>query len=251
VSQSATLRLEINPPIAEIVLDRPRQRNAVNHQMLDELQAALDATAHDADVHVVLIRAEGPAFCAGNDMKERAGFSVAQVSARRRRGHDVLNALEGHPRPCIAVVHGAAVAAGVELALCCDFILAGEAATFRYPEGVRGPGAGTRRLPERLGKAIAKELLYTGRIIDAHEAQQLRLVNHVFPDDQLLSAARDMALTIAHGRPVALTLTKRAIDSGVEPTAGEAERLEQEAIDAALRFQDEHRARASQPGERA
>lgn len=238
------LRLELNPPIAEIVLDRPQQRNAVNHQMLDELQAALNATANDSAVRVVLIRAEGPAFCAGNDMKERAGFSVAQVSDRRRRGHEVLNALEGHPRPCIAVVHGAAVAAGVELALCCDFILAGEAATFRYPEGVRGPGAGTRRLPERVGKAIAKELLYTGRIIDAHEAQELRLVNRVLPDDQLLTVAREMAATIARGRPVALTLTKRAIDNGVEPSTDEAERLEQEAIEAALRFQEEHRTRA-------
>lgn len=244
MSQSAMLRLELNPPIAEIVLDRPQQRNAVNHQMLDELQAALNATANDSAVRVVLIRAEGPAFCAGNDMKERAGFSVAQVSDRRRRGHEVLNALEGHPRPCIAVVHGAAVAAGVELALCCDFILAGEAATFRYPEGVRGPGAGTRRLPERVGKAIAKELLYTGRIIDAHEAQELRLVNRVLPDDQLLTVAREMAATIARGRPVALTLTKRAIDNGVEPSTDEAERLEQEAIEAALRFQEEHRTRA-------
>lgn len=244
MSQSAMLRLELNPPIAEIVLDRPQQRNAVNHQMLDELQAALNATANDSAVRVVLIRAEGPAFCAGNDMKERAGFSVAQVSDRRRRGHEVLNALEGHPRPCIAVVHGAAVAAGVELALCCDFILAGEAATFRYPEGVRGPGAGTRRLPERVGKAIAKELLYTGRIIDAHEAQELRLVNRVLPDDQLLTVAREMAATIARGRPVALTLTKRAIDNGVEPSAEDAERLEQEAIEAALRFQEEHRTRA-------
>ncbi|HEX7101983.1 MAG TPA: enoyl-CoA hydratase/isomerase family protein [Nitrolancea sp.] len=244
MSQSAMLRLELNPPIAEIVLDWPQQRNAVNHQMLDELQAALNATANDSAVRVVLIRAEGPAFCAGNDMKERAGFSVAQVSDRRRRGHEVLNALEGHPRPCIAVVHGAAVAAGVELALCCDFILAGEAATFRYPEGVRGPGAGTRRLPERVGKAIAKELLYTGRIIDAHEAQELRLVNRVLPDDQLLTVAREMAATIARGRPVALTLTKRAIDNGVEPSAEDAERLEQEAIEAALRFQEEHRTRA-------
>ncbi|HVX29510.1 MAG TPA: enoyl-CoA hydratase/isomerase family protein [Nitrolancea sp.] len=243
MSQSATLRLELNPPIAEIVLDRPRQRNAVNHQMLDELQAALAATENDADVRVVLLRAEGPAFCAGNDMKERAGFTVEQVSARRRRGHEVLDALERHPRPCIAVVHGAAVAAGVELALCCDFILAGEAATFRYPEGVRGPGAGTRRLPARVGKAIAKELLYTGRTIDAHEAERLRLVNHVFPDDDLLAAARDMAATIARGRPVALSLTKRAIDTGIEPGPDDANRLEQEALEAALRFQAEHPAR--------
>ena len=245
MSQSATLRLELNPPIAEIVLARPNQRNAVNHEMLDELQAALDATDSNADVRVVLIRAEGPAFCAGNDMKERAGFSVEQVSARRRRGHEVLDALERHPRPCIAVVHGAAVAAGVEMALCCDFILAGEAATFRYPEGVRGPGAGTRRLPARVGKAIAKELLYTGRVIDAHEAERLRLVNHVLPDDELLAFARDMAATIARGRPVALSLTKRGIDTGVEPGPEEAERLEQEAIEAALRFQAAHRTQPS------
>ncbi len=251
MSQASTVRLEIHSPIAEIVLDRPRQRNAVNSQMLDDLEAALDATAHDDDVRVVLIRAEGPAFCAGNDMKERAGFTVEQVSARRSRGHDVLNALESHPRPCIAVVQGAAVAAGVELSLCCDFILAGESATFRYPEGVRGPGAGTRRLPQRVGKAIAKELLYTGRIIDAHEAERLGLVNHALPDDQLLDRAREMAATIARGRSVALSLTKRGIDTGIEPSPADAMRLEQEALNAALRFQEERRAHPAQAGETA
>ncbi len=248
MSQVVTIRLERNPPIAEIVLDRPRQRNAVNQQLLDELQAALDVTAADADVRVVLIRAEGPAFCAGNDMKERAGFTVEQVSARRRRGHDVLNAVERHPKPCIAVVNGPAVAAGVELALCCDFILAGESATFRYPENVRGPGAGTRRLPERVGKAAAKELLYTGRTFDAQEAHWLRLVNRVISDEDLLGAARDMATTISRARPVAMTLTKRGIDSGVEPSREDAKQLEQEAIEAALRFEQEHSARSSQSG---
>lgn len=245
MSQEMTLRVELSPPVAEIVLDRPQQRNAINHQLLDELQAAIDATNNDPEVRVVLIRAEGPAFCAGNDMKERAGFNVAQVSARRRRGHEVLDALQRHPKPCIAVVHGPAVAAGIELALCCDFILAGESATFRYPESVRGPGAGTRRLPERVGKPMAKELLYTGRVVDAHEAHALRLVNRVIPDDQLLHEARDMAVQISHGRPVALSLTKRAIDTGVEPEPKDAERLEQEAIDAALRFQQEHPVRES------
>lgn len=239
MSDIRTVRLEINPPIAEIILDRPDQRNAINSQLLDHLHDAIEATATDDAVRVVVLRSEGPAFCAGNDMKERAGFSVEQVSARRRRGHEVLGALEQHPKPCIAVVHGPAVAAGVELALCCDFILAGEAATFRYPETVRGPGAGTRRLPGRIGKALAKELLYTSRTIDAREAYWLRLVNHVEPDNQLLATAREMATTIARGRPLATMLTKRAIDSGVEPTPEEAQRLEQEAIDAAVRFQGE------------
>jgi enoyl-CoA hydratase len=149
----------------------------------------------------------------------------------------VFAELEHHPKPCIAVVHGPAVAAGCEIALSCDFIIAGAAATFRYPEGTRGSGGGTRNLPRVVGKAMAKELLFTGRLVDAQEAHWLRMVNRVVPDDQLLDVARDMASTIANGRPYAMSLTKRAINEGFDASPDEAERIEQEAIAAAIAFQ--------------
>jgi enoyl-CoA hydratase len=231
------VRLEITAPIAEIVLNRPAQRNALDDAVFDGLMAAIARTANDESVRVVLLRGEGPVFCAGNDLKERAGMSLEQLADRRSKGRAVFDALEHHPRPCIAVVHGPAVAAGIELALCCDFIIAGEAATFRYPEGIRGAGGGTRRLPHIVGKAMAKQILFTGMLIDAQEALRLRLVNRVVPDEQLLGVAREIAATIAKGRPHATTQTKRAIDRGVDAAPDDAERLEQEAIDAAIRFQ--------------
>lgn len=234
---SPSVRVEINAPVAEIILNRPDQRNAVNSQLLDELLAALQLAQSDESVRVVLVRGAGPAFCAGNDLKERSTMSVDEVIARRRKGHHVFEAIERFPKPCIAVVHGPAVAAGCEIALCCDFIIAGAAATFRYPEGVRGSGGGTRRLPRIVGKAMAKELLFTGRLIEAEEAHWLRMVNRVVPDEQLLDIARGLGATIANGRPFAMSLTKRAIDDGAGADPEDAKRIEEEAIAAAIRYQ--------------
>jgi enoyl-CoA hydratase len=239
------VRLEINPPIAEIVLNRPEQRNALNNAVFDGLMDAIQRTEADDAVRVVLLRGTGPAFCAGNDLKERAGMSLEDLSARRRKGRAVFDALEQHPKPCIAVVHGPAVAAGIEVALCCDFIIAGESATFRYPEGIRGAGGGTRRLPHIVGTAMAKEILFTGRLVEADEAYRLRLVNRVVSDDRLLDVARGIAAMIARGRPHATTQTKRAIDSGVDASPEDAERIEQEAIAAAVRFQGERTGNSS------
>jgi enoyl-CoA hydratase len=237
VQNHDVVRVEVEPPIAEIILNRPAQRNALDNAMLDGLMVALERTATDESIRVILLRGEGPVFCAGNDLKERAGMSLEQLTARRSKGRAVFDALEQHPRPCVAVVHGPAVAAGIEIALCCDFIVAGESATFRYPEGIRGAGGGTRRLPQIVGRAIAKEILFTGMLIDAPEALRLRLVNRVVPNNQLLDVAREIAATIAKGRPHATTQTKRAIDRGVEADRDDAERIEQEAIEAAVRFQ--------------
>lgn len=239
IDADAPVQLVIDGPVAEIVLNRPAQRNALNYPVLDGMLAALQQTAEDEEIKVVLIRSTGPAFCAGNDLKERAGMSLDDLVTRRQHGHQVFSALEEHPKPCIAVVHGAAVAAGCEIALSCDFVFAGEAATFRYPEGVRGSGGGTRRLPRVVGPALAKELLFTGRLVQADEAYQMRMINRVLPDDDLLPTAREVAQTIAKGRSFAMTQTKRAINAGqtapADPEA--ARRIEEEAIAAAVAFQ--------------
>lgn len=231
-----TVRVEIDAPIAEIILDRPDQRNAVNNGMLDELLKALLSTA-DESVHVVLVRGAGPVFCAGNDLKERASMSVDELRDRRHKGQRVFAAIEQFSKPCIAVVHGPAVAAGCEIALSCDFIIAGESATFRYPVGVRGSLGDTLRLPRIVGKGAAKELLFSGRLVEAHEALRMRLVNRVVPDAQLIDIARDLAVTIANNDPHAMTLTKRAIDSGASADPADALKMEQEAINAAKAFQ--------------
>jgi len=237
MTDDSPVQVAIEAPIAEIILNRPEQRNAVNTPLLDGLLAAIQQIENDESVRVVLVRGAGTAFCAGNDLKERSGMTVGEVMARRQHGHHVFAALEALTKPCIAVVHGPAVAAGCEIALSCDFVIAGTLATFRYPEAVRGSGGGTRRLPGIVGKAMAKELLFTGRLIEPTEAERIRMVNRVVPDEQLLTVARDIATTIAKSRPYAMTLTKQAIDAGANADHGDAVQIEQEAIEAALRFQ--------------
>lgn len=231
------IRVEINGPVAEIVLNRPDQRNAVNSPLLDELLEAIRLIDADESVRVVLIRGAGPVFCAGNDLKERSTMSVDELRARRRKGQSIFAAIEQISKPCIAVVHGAAVAAGCEIAFASDFIIAGESASFRYPVGVRGSLGDALRLPRIAGKAVAKDLLFTGRLVEAREALSLRLVNHVVPDDRLIEFAHDMANMIAEHQPHAMTGIKRAIDSGTEADPESAARMEQEAIDAAIAFQ--------------
>lgn len=238
------VRVEINAPVAEILLQRPDQRNAVNNLVLDELLEALQSTDADESVHVVLVRGAGPVFCAGNDLKERASMSVDQLRERRHKGQRVFAAIEQFSKPCIAVVHGPAVAAGCEIALSCDFIIAGESATFRYPVGVRGSLGDTLRLPRIVGKAMAKELLFSGRLVAAHEALSMRLVNRVVPDTQLIDVARELATTIAKNQPNAMMLTKRAIDSGMGADPADVLKMEQEAIAAAIAFQGERGAAA-------
>lgn len=234
------VRLEVHPPVAEIILNRPDQRNAINYPLLEQLEEALQRVDGDEAIHVALVRGAGPAFCAGNDLKERATMSVDELRIRRQEGRRIYAGIEKVSKPCIAVVHGPAVAAGCEIALACDFIIAGESASFRYPVGVRGSLADTLRLPHIVGKAMAKELLFSGRLVNAQEAFSVRLVNRVVPDAQLDDVVRDLAMTIAENHPNAMTLTKRAIDEGMAADPASASRMEQEAINAAIAFQSEH-----------
>lgn len=231
--------LEINGPVAEIVLNRPGQRNAVNGPLLDDLREALLTVEADEAVRVALIRGAGPAFCAGNDLKERSAMSLDELRARRAKGRETYTVLDQFTKPCIAVVHGAAIAAGSEIALACDFILAGESATFRYPVGVRGSVGDALRLTKVAGKPIAKEILLTGRIVKATEPLALRFINHVVPDDELLEFARNMAASIAEHDPDASINMKRAINTGQAADPVSAARMEQQALDAAKAFQRE------------
>lgn len=233
------IRLDLDGHIAEIVLNRPQQRNAVSGALIDELTAALQAVEADDNVRVVLLRGEGPAFCAGNDLKERAGMTVDDLRARRKKGHAAFKAIEQFPKPCIAVVHGAAIAAGCEISWATDFVIAGEEASFRYPVAVRGSVGDALRLPHIVGQRIAKEILFTGRVVKADEALRIGLVNHVLPTDQLLEFARSTARTIAENPPHAMISIKRAIETGAPADPDSQAKMEQEAIDAAVAFQSE------------
>jgi enoyl-CoA hydratase len=184
--------------------------------MCEGLLAAAATAAGDAGVHVVLVRANGPAFCAGADLKERQGMSEDEVRARRLKAFAAYEAIERLPMPAIAVVHGAAIGSGCEIAAACDFIVATPHAAFRTPEALWGTVGATQRLPRILGKRLAKDLMFTGRTLTAEEAQVAGLVSRIVATHELDATIAALAKGIVDAPQAALRLAKRCIDQGSE-----------------------------------
>jgi enoyl-CoA hydratase len=218
--------------VATIMLDRPEARNALNGAMCDALCEAAGRAAADESVRLVLVRGNGPVFCAGADVKERQGMSKEEVRARRLKGFAAYAALEALPMPAIAVVQGAALGSGVEIAAACDFIVALPDATFGTPEALRGTVGATQRLPRVLGKRLAKDLMFTGRRLTAEEALRIGFVSRISKDVE--KEISEIAKTILAAPPAAMRLAKRCIDRGVELDPQGALELELAAIDEQL-----------------
>lgn len=209
-----TVLFETSAGVATITLNRPESRNALNLEMCEAL---LDAARNmDAAVKLVLVKANGPVFCAGADLKERQGMGEAQVRERRMKAFAAYAALEALPMPAIAVVEGPVVGSGCEIACACDFIVATPAASFRVPEAVRGTVGATQRLPRILGKRLAKDLLFTGRTLAAAEAERHGLVSRLVAADRLESVLAQIAQAIVEAPAQSLRLAKRCVDRGVE-----------------------------------
>jgi enoyl-CoA hydratase len=211
-----TIRYDTKGGVATITLDRPESRNALNRAMCEDLVAAAAAATADADARLVLVRAAGPVFCAGADLKERKEMSVDDVRNRRLRGYAAYHALETLPMPVVAVVHGAAIGSGAEMAASCDFIVATPEATFATPEAMWGTVGATQRLPRVLGKRLAKDLMFTGRKLTAEEARSAGLVTRIVSADKLDATLAELAQTILKASPAGLRQAKRAIDQGSE-----------------------------------
>jgi enoyl-CoA hydratase len=209
-----TVLVDVLDGVATITLNRPESRNALNLAMCEALLAA--AQGMDDAVRLVLVRASGPVFCAGADLKERQGMGAAQVRERRMKAFAAYAALEALPMPAIAVVEGAAVGSGCEIAVACDFIVATAQASFRIPEALRGTVGATQRLPRILGKRLAKDLVFTGRTLGAQEAERHGLVARLVPAEKLEAVLSEITKVILGAPAQALRLAKRAIDRGVE-----------------------------------
>lgn len=233
-----TLQLDVRDGIATLWLNRPASRNALNLSMCREITAACEALEADEAVRVVVLRARGVAFCAGADLKERQGMSSAEMVARRVEGFTAYAALEALSKPLIAAVHGPAFGSGGEIAASCDFVLATTQACFKYPEVGWGTVGATQRLPRIVGRRMAKELLFTGRTIDAGEALELGLVNHVYAPEEFDARIGEMAERIAAANPLTVRLTKQSIDNGLDTTREGAMAIELVAIQSNLRHSD-------------
>ncbi|WP_043844185.1 enoyl-CoA hydratase/isomerase family protein [Amycolatopsis taiwanensis] len=216
--------------VAEVTLNRPEARNALNLPMCEALLetfAALD----DDEVRLVLVRAAGPVFCAGADLKERKGKDAAWVRRRRLTSFAAYEAIERCSKPVVAVLDGPVVGSGGEIAMSCDFVLASPATTFRFPEPHWGTIGATQRLQRVIGKRRAKELLFTGRSLGAHEAWQFGLVTRLAAEGELDKLVRETVDAIADAPPRALSLTKQAVDLGEETTLSNGIRIEMSAIE--------------------
>ena len=211
------VRYQFADHVATLTISREEALNALNRELLADLSAALEAVVDDG-ARAVVVTGAGRAFVAGADVARMATMSRAEAREFSRLGSGVLRRLETLPMPSIAAVNGYALGGGCELALACDIRLASEQAVFAQPEVGLGipPGfGGTQRLARVIGQGLARELLYTGRRIDAARALELGLVNSVHPADTLLEAAAGLAAEIARQAPLAVAATKTALNLGL------------------------------------
>ncbi len=214
----STITFEIKDRIAIITFNRPAVLNALNKELIDELWHAFDAVSENEDIRVLVLTGAGPkSFMAGADISELAKMSPLQAKALTERVHALFLKLEALSQPVIAAVNGFALGAGNEIAMACDFIYASETAKFGMPEINLGliPGyGGTQRLPRLIGKSLAKEMIFTGKMIGAAEADKIGVVNRVLPPDALMEEVMKTANIIADKGRVALRAAKQAVDAG-------------------------------------
>jgi enoyl-CoA hydratase len=219
--------------IAVLTVNRPEALNALDSATLTELRDRLREVAEAADVRVVVLTGVGDkAFVAGADIKYMSGLEVGEAREWGALGQEAGSLLETMPKPTIAAVNGFALGGGCELALACDFRYAARTAKLGQPEVNLGiiPGwGGTQRLARAVGIGTAKELVLTGRMVDADEAQRIGLVNAVFEPAELMEKTLETARALAAKGPLALAAAKRTLNRAL---AGDhAENLEREAED--------------------
>ena len=214
------VRVEVQGPFATVTVDRPKSLNALDTRTLQELEkAAADLATRDGLRGVILTGAGEKAFVAGADIAAMNGMSADQARHFGALGQRVMDVIAALPVPVVAAVNGFALGGGCELALACDFIYASENARFGLPEVSLGilPGfGGTQRLTRLLGRARAKELIFTGDMIDAARAKEIGLVLDVVPLANLLGHARAVLERIAKKGPLAVRRAKEAIDRGAD-----------------------------------
>jgi enoyl-CoA hydratase/carnithine racemase len=222
------VRLEVDAAVGTIRLDRPKM-NALNAQVQEEIRACAIEASERADVRAVVLYGGERVFAAGADIKEMKDMSYVDMLARADALQDCFKAVARIPKPVIAAITGYALGGGCELSMCADFRVVADNAKLGQPEILLGviPGAGgTQRLTRLVGPAKAKDIVFTGRFVDAAEALAIGLADVVVPAAEVYSKAVEMASTYAGAAAVALRNAKKAIDEGLELDLDAALRLE-------------------------
>ncbi|MDR1188496.1 MAG: enoyl-CoA hydratase/isomerase family protein [Bifidobacteriaceae bacterium] len=227
----SSVRHEEDGPLAIVTIDRPEALNALDEQVISDLDAVIGRLDCDATHCVIVTGAGSRAFVAGADITRMAEMTRGQAAAFSARGNAVFRRLELLAVPVIVAVNGYALGGGCELALACDLRIAADTAVFGQPEvglGITPGFGGTQRLARIIGQSSAKELLYTGRTVSAVEALRMGLVGAVFPAAQLMAEARALAGLIAANSPGAIRATKAAVGLGLQVDIDTGLRLEAE-----------------------
>lgn len=230
----SNILLDINEHIATITISRPKQLNALNMDIIYELEKVLDELVDNKDVRCVILTGEGDrSFVAGADTKQLETLNREGGQILSEDGSRVFSKLEHFPAPVIAAVNGFALGGGCEIAMSCDIRLASDNALFGLPETSLGiyPGwGGTQRMARLIGYAKAAEILFSGVKLKADEALRVGLVNHVYPQAELMDEARKLAGKIASNAPVGVQSAKRVMKFGLDTT------LEQGLMKESLEF---------------
>ena len=216
---------EVKGAVGIVTINRPKALNALNSEVLDDLNNVFDSIDQETVRAVVLTGAGDKSFVAGADIGEMSTLTKAEGEAFGKKGNDVFRKIETFPLPVIAAVNGFALGGGNELAMSCDFRIASENAVFGQPEvglGITPGFGGTQRLTRLVGAGYAKYMIYTARNIKADEAYRIGLVNQVVPAEELMATAEKLASIIAGNAPIAVRNCKKAVNDGLEVNMDDA-----------------------------
>ena len=210
---------ELRNNIAIITINRPEALNALNLEVLKELDDLISKAEDDDEVYVLIITGAGRSFVAGADIGQMTGMIPNDARVFAKYGSSVFSKIEAISKPVIAAINGYALGGGCELAMACDIRIAGDKAKFGQPEvglGITPGFGGTQRMPRIVGLAKAKELIFTGQVINAEEALSIGLVNQVVPSDETMDTALELAEKIAQNAQIAVRQSKLAINKGMQ-----------------------------------
>ncbi|MBP2073355.1 short-chain-enoyl-CoA hydratase [Thermoanaerobacterium butyriciformans] len=229
--------------VAIITINRPKSLNALNYETLKELDSALDKAEDDKDVKVVIITGSGEkAFVAGADIAEMKNMTPLEAKKFSEYGQSVFRKIETLSKPVIAAVNGFALGGGCELSMACDIRIASKNAKFGQPEVGLGiiPGfSGTQRLPRIIGTSKAKELIFTGEMINSDEAYRIGLISKIVELSDLIEESKKLAKTIMSKSQIAISLAKEAINKGMETDIDTGNTIEAEKFSLCFTTEDQ------------
>ena len=234
--------------VGVITINRPQALNALNSQVLNDLEEVFNSVDLDTTRALVLTGAGEKSFVAGADIGEMSTLTKAEGAAFGKKGNDIFRMIETFPIPVIAAVNGFALGGGCEIAMSCDFRFCSDNAVFGQPEvglGITPGFGGTQRLARIVGVGIAKQLIYTARNIKAEQAKAIGLVNDVFPQEELLEQAKKVASIIAANAPIAVRNCKKAINDGLDATMDDAIVIEEKLFGDCFETEDQKAAMAN------